>query len=131
MNSETRSCQNCKQDFIIEAEDFSFYEKIKVPPPTWCPECRFQRRLLWRNERNLYHRQCELCNRNFITMYSADKPFSVYCPECWWSDKWDSLRYGRDYDFSRPFFEQFKELMLRVPRMSLIQMDVVDLPLTN
>ena len=36
MNPETKNCQNCKKDFTIESEDFAFYEKIKVPPPTWC-----------------------------------------------------------------------------------------------
>ena len=46
-------CQNCKKDFIIESEDFNFYEKIKVPPPTWCPDCRQQRRYAWQNERTL------------------------------------------------------------------------------
>jgi len=30
---ETRNCQNCKKDFIIELDDFGFYEKIKVPIP--------------------------------------------------------------------------------------------------
>ena len=43
MNSEIRQCQNCKQDFTIEPDDFGFYEKIKVPPPTFCPLCRAQR----------------------------------------------------------------------------------------
>lgn len=33
---ETKSCQNCKKDFIIEPEDFNFYSKMKVPAPTWC-----------------------------------------------------------------------------------------------
>lgn len=131
MTSETKICQNCKQSFTIEPDDFSFYEKMQVPPPTWCPECRFQRRLLWRNERSLYRRTCELCKKNIISMYSPDKPYSVYCPECWWSDKWDSLQYGRDFDDSRPFFEQFKELMLRMPRISLIQKDVVDSAYSN
>jgi RNA polymerase subunit RPABC4/transcription elongation factor Spt4 len=37
---ETKNCQNCKKDFNIEPDDFSFYEKMKVPVPTWCPECR-------------------------------------------------------------------------------------------
>jgi len=37
--SENRICQNCKSDFIIELEDFSFYEKMKVPAPTFCPYC--------------------------------------------------------------------------------------------
>ena len=112
MNSETRNCQNCKKDFIIEPDDFGFYDKIKVPPPTFCPECRLQRRLVWRNERSLYHRKCELCSKNVISMYSPESPFSVYCHECWWGDGWDPLKYGRDYNFSKPFFEQYKELML-------------------
>jgi len=30
--NETKNCQNCKNDFTIEPDDFSFYEKIKVPP---------------------------------------------------------------------------------------------------
>ena len=42
-DTENRICQNCKSEFIIEPEDFNFYEKIKVPAPTWCPECRMIR----------------------------------------------------------------------------------------
>ncbi|MBI5220508.1 MAG: hypothetical protein HY978_01565 [Candidatus Liptonbacteria bacterium] len=38
--SEAKICQNCKTDFTIDPEDFDFYRKIDVPPPTWCPECR-------------------------------------------------------------------------------------------
>ena len=33
-------CQNCKILFVIESEDFNFYEKIKVPPPTFCHDCK-------------------------------------------------------------------------------------------
>lgn len=61
MKQETKNCQNCKKDFIIESDDFSFYEKIQVPPPTFCPECRLVRRLVTRNERTLYKRKCDLC----------------------------------------------------------------------
>lgn len=39
--AEKRICQNRKNSFEIEAQDFAFYEKIKVPAPTWCPDCRF------------------------------------------------------------------------------------------
>jgi hypothetical protein len=28
--SETKICQNCKKEFVIEQEDFNFYEKIKL-----------------------------------------------------------------------------------------------------
>jgi hypothetical protein len=51
---------------------------------------------------------------------SPDKKFTVYCPECWWSDKWDPLTFGQGYDPSKPFFEQLKELQARVPTISAI-----------
>jgi hypothetical protein len=41
----------------------------------------------------------------------------VYCPACWWGYSWDATQYGQDYDFSKPFFEQFFELQKRVPHM--------------
>src|SRR3989338_4657776 len=118
--SENKICQNCKNDFIIEPDDFGFYEKIKVPPPTFCPGCRSQRRLAWRNYLVLYNRICDLCKKSVITIYSKESGITVYCNKCWWSDKWDFLAYGQDYDFSRTFFEQLKELTLKVQHMALI-----------
>ncbi len=119
MNSETRQCQNCKVGFTIEPEDFDFYEKIKVPPPTWCPECRMIRRMLHRNERTLYRDICDLCGRQMLSMYSPDKPFTVYCRDCWLSDKWNPLESGAEYDWQRPFFEQWHELMKSVPKIAV------------
>src|SRR3989344_3154629 len=117
-DSETKVCQNCKSSFLIGASDFSFYEKIKVPPPTFCWKCRLARRLIWRNERSLRKKACDLCKRSVISMYKLDAPFPVYCHDCWWSDQWDPLSYGRDYDFSKPFFEQFAALQEVVPKPS-------------
>jgi len=119
MKSETKNCQNCKKNFIIEPDDFSFYEKIKVPPPTFCPECRVKRRLMWRNERNFYYRKCSLCQKNIVSSYNSGLKFPVYCQKCWWGDKWDPYQYGQDFDFSRPFFEQFRELIDKVPMLGM------------
>lgn len=119
MNPGEKVCQNCKNQFIIEPEDFQFYEKIKVPPPTWCPRCRLQRRLAWFNLFNLYKRPCDLCKQDVISMYSPEAPYKVYCEHCWWSDGWDPFQYGRDYDFSKPFFQQFNELLHEVPLLGL------------
>ncbi len=121
MSSETKQCQNCKVNFLIEPEDFNFYERLSVPPPTWCPECRLIRRFMWRNHRALYKRKCDLCGEEKIFMYPAESPYKVYCHPCWWSDRWSALDYGREYDFSKPFFEQFRELFLAVPRLGVIK----------
>ncbi len=114
--NETKNCQNCKQDFVIESEDFSFYEKIKVPPPTFCPQCRLIRRLAYRESRPLYKDSCKKCGKNLVSIFSGDSNIKAYCNTCWWGDGWDAIDYGRDYDFSRPFFEQFYELQKSVPR---------------
>lgn len=121
MNSEARSCQNCKQNFVIEPDDFAFYEKIQVPAPTFCPECRMQRRLAWRNERSLYKRKCNAPGHNeeIISIYSPDKSIIAYDQKYWWSDEWDPLEYGKAYDFSKPFFNQFHSLLKSVPFLAL------------
>ena len=119
MKKEIKNCQNCKKDFIVEPEDFNFYERIKVPAPTWCPECRAMRRLIWRNERSLYHNKCAFSGKDILSMFSPETGLTVYDRDIWWSDKWDPLAYGQEYDFSKPFFVQFQELLSRVPLMNL------------
>jgi hypothetical protein len=116
MSPETKTCQNCKQSFTIEPEDFEFYEKMKVPPPTFCPECRFLRRAQFRNEITLYSRKCDLCEKSVVSMYNPASPYTVYCHACWDSDKWDPYSYGTDFDVTRPFFDQLKELLIKVPK---------------
>jgi hypothetical protein len=131
IKSETKQCQNCKKDFVIEPDDFAFYEKMKVPPPTWCPECRQRRRYAWRNELMLYRRNCDLCGKSTVTIYSPNKPYKAYCPPCWWSDKWSALDFGVDFDFNRPFFEQFLQLQLKVPRIALLTKNSANSEYTN
>ncbi len=112
-------CQNCKQDFTIESEDFIFYKKLNVPPPTWCPRCRFLRRMAFANERSLYWRSCNSCGISMFAMYHPSEPINAWCDECYDSDKRNGLDYGREYDFSRPFFEQWRELRNSVPRKQI------------
>ncbi len=118
---EQRNCENCKIDFQITAEDISFYSQMKVPFPTWCRECRFIRRLMWRNERAYYKRPCGLCQKNIISLYAPENTFPVYCHECYNSDNWDRFEHGMEYDFSQPFFAQYKVLLSKVPRVAMYQ----------
>ena len=128
---EQRTCKNCQQSFKIEEDDVAFYARLHVPPPTWCPECRQQRRYAWRNERTLYRRNCDLCGKSTVTIYSQNKPYKVYCPPCWWGDGWDAGQYARDFDFSKSFFEQYKELQYTVPRIALLGKNSVNSEYTN
>ena len=117
--AENKICVNCKKDFEITPDDFGFYEKIKVSPPTWCPQCRLKRRLSWLGLKILYKRKCNFTGDEVITTHHKDSGYKVYRQDIWWSDKWNPTEYGKDIDWSRPFLEQFKELMKDVPLPAL------------
>ncbi len=116
---EEKKCRQCSTPFPITDKDMEFYSKVSpsfggkkyfLPPPTLCPDCRQQRRLSFRNERKLYKRKCDATGKDIVSIYSPDKPYTVYHQDYWWSDAWDPMSYGREFDFSRGAFEQFGEL---------------------
>ena len=116
---EAKQCRKCNSNFEITDKDLEFYKKIspvfngekfQIPTPSLCPDCRQQRRLSFRNERKLYKRKCDATGENIISIYSPDKEFIVYEQSFWWSDKWSPLDYWKDFDFSKSFFEQFKNV---------------------
>lgn len=113
--SEIKNCQNCKNDFVIENEDFSFYEKIKVPPPTFCSECRMIRRFHFRNERLLFRRPDAHTGEDIFSGFPNESDVKTYENNYWFGSDWDKLKSGVGYDFSKPFFAQFKELLSRAP----------------
>lgn len=127
----TLQCTQCSKTFEVAAADQQFYDQMVVPTPTLCPDCRAQRRMVWRNERTLYQRQCDLCHKDIISIYDPKQPYIVYCYDCWYSDKWDAAQYGQPIDFTRPFFEQFKELQLKVPRVYAMALDNENSEYTN
>jgi len=118
MYSMTSTCKNCSLQFKITDADRAVHKEFEVPAPTLCSDCRHQRRLAFRNSRNLYQRKCDASGKSILSIYSPDIPFTVYSPEAWWSDSWDPCDYGQEVDFSRPFFEQIREVMERVPLLS-------------
>jgi len=115
MADSKKTCQNCKGDFVIDSEDFKFYEKIKVPPPTFCPDCRAARRMVFWNERHLFRKPDARTGKEIFSTYPKASPITIYDHDYWWSDKWDPMKYGRDVDFSRPFLEQMRKLSYEVP----------------
>lgn len=131
MEPQTKNCQKCHKDFIIEPEDFSFYEKIKVPLPTFCWPCRAQRRMSWRNENCLFKRTSDFSGKDIFSAFSPLSPVKVYEKDVWLSDKWDAMDYGRDYNFSRSFFDQFRDLLQIVPLKSLNVVNAVNSDYSN
>lgn len=72
-----------------------------------------------------------MCKKNIIAMYDDKVIFPVYCPECYKSDNWGAETYAKDYDFSKSFFDQWRELFNAVPRESLWQFNCIDSTYAN
>ena len=99
------NCKQCNTEFEITDDDRKFYKQVGVTEPTFCPDCRQQRRLTICNERFLYPGKCGMCKKRTLTQYPPHLKHPIYCRECWHSDDWDQTEHGRDFDFSKPFFE--------------------------
>lgn len=117
---QEKACIKCKTEFEVRDEDRKFYKKLDLPEPEQCPDCRQQTRLAYRNERVLYKRQCDKCNKQIVSTFSSDKPFPVYCQECFWADDWDATDFNNEINFEKPFFDQFYELIQKVPRLAIV-----------
>ncbi|HBM15130.1 MAG TPA: hypothetical protein DD381_02110 [Lentisphaeria bacterium] len=75
-----------------------------------------------------------MCNNDVISIYHPGGKTKIVCQKCWWGDDFDASKYGKDYDFSKPFFEQYKELMSEVPFMANFVVDesrMVNSPYNN
>lgn len=114
-------CEQCEIRFEPTPQDLDFYTKLHVPTPTFCPHCRLKRRMRqYVNvlSKRIYKQTCSATGKEIYTMYPPSAPFPIYNREYWYSDAWDATSYGKDYDFSVPFFEQLHQLRLQVPRFN-------------
>jgi len=129
--NQTVVCKLSGKKFEITDRDFAFYTKIGVPPPTLCPEERRRRRFAFRNERFLYKRKSSLSGKEIISCVHPDDPWPVYSSEEWFSDSWDAIQFGRPYDFSKTFFEQYLELQKSVPAIAVNGLNNQNCPYAN
>lgn len=114
-NKNIIQCVQCNAFFHLDAAAEEYFKKFGVMNSELCSQCKKIQLMCWRNERTFYPAVCSQCQTAMISCFNPEYPAPVMCNDCWWSSDFDPLQYGRDYDFSRPFFEQFKDLMNEVP----------------
>ncbi|NOS68219.1 MAG: hypothetical protein HOO67_07745 [Candidatus Peribacteraceae bacterium] len=121
------TCELCATSFSVSPQEKAVCDAKGFVTQPLCFVCRQKQRMAFRNGRKLYRRKCDFTGTEIISNYAPGpkgaslraKPQPVYCSEAWYGDGWDALSYGRPFDFSRPFFEQFHELVSAVPRLAL------------
>lgn len=131
MTAQETACRISGKPFVITDRDLEFYQKIGVPPPQLCPEERRRRRFAFRNERSLYHRKSSLSGQELVSCVHPDEPWPVYSREEWFGDSWDGTQFGRPYDFSKSFFEQYLELQKVVPTIAINGVNNQNCPYAN
>jgi len=78
-----KTCVVCHKDFKLIPQELAFYEKMGLPTPTECPECRHDRRMSYRNDKKFYKYPCAKCGKEMITTVNPDKKMIVYCLDCY------------------------------------------------
>ncbi len=114
------TCAASGTEFEVTEFDLAFYERMGVPVPTLCPDERMRRRTAHRNERHLFRSKSAKSGKNLIGLYRPEANVLVYTQEEWWSDDWDAMESGQDFDFTQPFFDQFHVLSVSTPRTNVV-----------
>lgn len=112
-------CPDCSDKFNITESDREFYQKLDVPLPKQCPDCRQRLRVMHINQFRLFKRKCSATEKSIITSHPPYVPYPVHDLSHWYSDAVDNTEHGQEIDFSRPFFEQFAELSNKAAKPAL------------
>jgi hypothetical protein len=124
-------CTQCDAQFEYIPGTEQIYERFDAQTPTRCLDCRRRRHTTFRNERNLFYNKSDKSGRQVISIYPPSSPFKIIDQDEWWDDSFDATIYAQDFDFNRPFFEQFKEFQRVVPRWSRIFVNCENSEFTN
>ncbi|MCM2339219.1 MAG: hypothetical protein NDI62_02055 [Burkholderiales bacterium] len=111
-----RECEHCKNEFTITDGELSLYKKVDIELPTICNFCRIKQHLSFWMFGKFRKGKSDLSGENLITVLPEKNRYPIYTSTEWYSDKWDAMNYGQDYDENKPFFEQLQKLQKKVPR---------------
>jgi len=126
---ETKTCFISWEEFHVTDKDLEFYDKVSpvfagkkygIPSPTLCPEERERRRLMYRNERSLYMRECDLTWQKILSMYPEESSLLVYGTEAFYSDDWLGEASWLLFNNEESFFSQYMKVKVWSPQWLLL-----------
>ncbi len=82
-----QNCEHlCSGAFKMIPREEEFCDRMHIPYPTLCFNCRYKELVSWRNPPALYDRTCMKCAKDIETSYSPDRKEVVYCEKCYQSE---------------------------------------------
>jgi hypothetical protein len=115
-NQLSKTCVDCKNEFVVDSGDLLLYEKVGLKIPEQCFFCRFKQYFAFWAFGKFRKGISDLSGESLITVLPTKPRYPIYKSHEWWSDTWDPFSFGQDYDSKRSFFEQLKELQEKIPR---------------
>ncbi len=134
------NCRTCEQPFPFSEEEQQILRDTspkyggvcyEIPAPKDCGECRAKVLSQFHNDANLYKNTCIGSQKELLAGYSPESWAKVMDYELWFSDAFNPLDHGRDIDFSKTFFEQFRDLVREVPRLNISVNNLENSPYVN
>jgi hypothetical protein len=114
-NQQNKICEHCKQNFTISEEELSLYEKVGIELPTLCFFCRVKIHLSFWMFGKFRKGVSALSGDSLITVLPENSRYPIYTLAEWYSDQWDPMDFGMDYDSTKSFFEQLQNLQEKIP----------------
>lgn len=127
----SRICTRSGTPFTISDREQEYCESRGIPLPDISYQERFREMCAFRNESTLFIRKSSQTGQEIVSCYRPDSVFPVIEREIWFSEQYDPLAYGQAYDFNRPFFEQYRELLQRIPHPGTIVRNIEASPYVN
>lgn len=126
-----RVCTSTGRLFVITEAEQALIAKLEslhpllkvgdIPLPTVHP-LEFNRQLQsFVSLMSLFESKSVISHTPLITRYNPALGYKVVTYDEFWSDQVDNTSVGKEYDFSRPFFQQWNELMHAVVMQPLVQ----------
>jgi len=125
---EWRGCKWTWEDFPIFKKEADILDKISpvikwkkynLPLPNISPRARNISKMIWRNERHLYKRKCDLTWDDIISVFHPDYEWQVYNFKDYSSDKFNPFDYWISIDFSKSIFENYKTFYENISKRSV------------
>ena len=127
-----RTCSITRQPFLITEAEQDFVERLNramphlkglIPLSNIHPVEVMRRTVAFGNYFYLFHGESAFSRRRQLTRYSPQIHPKICAPEEFWDESIDNTAFGKDYDFSRPFFPQFEEALSDSFIMALLQIN--------
>lgn len=103
----------------ISEFELDFCARNGLPIPKSNLTTRLRELTYFRNRLFLYKLKCFATGKEMLSSFPSESGLKIACLDYWNSDNWHGTDFGRAYDFSKPFFEQFFDLFKQVPLPSL------------